>query len=177
MKLLIPLILLLIGLGGGVGAGLALRSAPETAAQAAANGEEKNAGSDAHAEPSETRSGNNASSDHSGATAQNLEYIKLNNQFVVPIVTKDSVDSIIVMSLSLEIVAGQSEIVYLREPKLRDEFLRVLFDHANMGGFRGTFTDTGKLESLRTGLLQVAQNTLGSIATAVLITDITRQDL
>jgi flagellar FliL protein len=46
-----------------------------------------------------------------------------------------------------------------------------------MGSFRGNFTDAGKLAPLRRGLLQVAQNTLGSIVTAVLITDIARQDL
>jgi flagellar FliL protein len=107
MKLLIPLILLLIGLGGGVGAGLALRSAPEAAAQAITTDAENEASSDADAEPSELPEGGNNNSDRSGITAEGLEYIKLNNQFVVPIVTKDSVDSIIVMSLSLEIVAGE----------------------------------------------------------------------
>lgn len=179
MKLLIPLILLLVGLGGGVGAGLALRPTPETAAHSSDNGGENEASADAPARPSGNRPAakDHRDSDHGGGTGDSLEYIKLNNQFVVPIVTKDSVDAIIVMSLSLEIAAGQSETVYLREPKLRDEFLSVLFDHANMGGFRGTFTDSGKLSSLRKGLFSVAKNTLGPIVTAVLITDIARQDL
>ncbi|MCQ0091829.1 flagellar basal body-associated FliL family protein [Roseovarius sp. M141] len=179
MRLLIPLILLLVGLGGGVGAGLALRPTPEAAALPPGKGGKNEAGVDAHATPSGTHSAakDYRNSNHGGDTADNLEYIKLNNQFVVPIVTKDDVEAIIVMSLSLEIAAGQSETVYQREPKLRDEFLSVLFDHANMGGFRGTFTDTGKLSSLRNGLFSVAKNTLGPIVTAVLITDIARQDL
>ncbi|HEY9038371.1 MAG TPA: flagellar basal body-associated FliL family protein [Roseovarius sp.] len=179
MKLLIPLILLLAGLGGGVGAGLVLRPAAETSAPAPGGAEDNNAGGDALAKPSSGHSPADKSSntDHDGGDAGDLEYIKLNNQFVVPIVTKESVDAIIVMGLSLEIAPGESEIVYLREPKLRDEFLRVLFDHANLGGFRGAFTDAGKLGSLRNGLLTVARDTLGGIVTAVLITDIARQDM
>lgn len=178
MKFLIPFILLLVGLGGGVGAGLALRPAPESVAQSTEKTGEDQA-DDWQEIPSE---------DHSAATdypatgagkggADNLEYIKLNNQFVVPIVTKDSVDALIVMSLSLEMRPGNSEVVYAREPKLRDEFLRVLFNHANAGFFRGAFTDTVKLETLRRGLLEVAQTTLGYNVTAVLITDIARQDM
>ncbi len=174
MKILIPIILLIVGLGGGVGAGLALRPDPEMTVMASDIGEENEA-DDEHENPSEEAG--YPDSDQGGGNASNLEYIKLNNQFVVPIVTKESVDAIIVMSLSLEMANDESEKVYAREPKLRDEFLRVLFDHANMGGFRGTFTDTVMLAALRDGLLEVAQNTLGRSVRAVLITDIARQDL
>ncbi len=178
MKFLIPIILLLVGLGGGVGAGLALRPEPKISALTSDIGKESEAG-DSNANTSENHSPDlrNAASVHDGVSAGNLEYIKLNNQFVVPIIAKESVNALIIMSLSLEMANGESEIVYAREPKLRDEFLRVLFDYANMGGFRGTFTDTVKLASLRDLLLQVAQNTLGRSVQAVLITDIARQDL
>ena len=47
------------------------------------------------------------------------------------------------------------------EPKLRDVFLQVLFDHANMGGFRGAFTRSDVLEPLRTALREAAQKHLG----------------
>lgn len=162
MKMLIPLVLALLGVGGGVGAGLALR--PDTAATTDAPTAED------HATPAPPAA-------HDGGGPDGSEYVKLNNQFVVPIVTRDDIEALVVMTLSLEIVPGESETVYLREPKLRDVFLQVLFDHANMGGFRGTFTDTGKLATLRRNLLEVARKTLGSSVSAVLITDLTRQDL
>ncbi len=179
MKKLIPLVFMLVGIGGGVGAGLALR--PDTAAvpgdaEQAEQASPSEAGHDTAAQDthgSESTNGHGADSGHDGG----LEYIKLNNQFVVPIVEKDSVEALIVMSLSLEVTSGQSETVYLREPKLRDEFLQVMFDHANMGGFRGTFTDTEKLDVLRRGFLNVAEGVLGPVVTAVLITDITRQKM
>lgn len=106
-----------------------------------------------------------------------VEFIKLNNQFVIPIVVGDQVETLVIMSLSIELETGNSELVYRREPKLRDAFLQVLFDHANMGGFRGEFTNTANLDVLRSGLLEVAQGVVGKTVSGVLITDIARQDL
>ena len=78
--------------------------------------------------------------------------------------------------MSIEIPAGGAEEVYAREPKLRDSFLQVLFDHANAGGFRGSFTDGSNMVLLRRALLESARAVLGQTARDVLITDIVRQD-
>jgi len=82
----------------------------------------------------------------------------------------------VIVSLSLEVKQGTTEQVYAREPKLRDALLQVMFDHANSGGFRGSFTDGSNLVLLRKALLEAAQKTLGDIVTDVLIVDIVRQD-
>lgn len=104
------------------------------------------------------------------------EYVKLNNQFVVPVVASDRIEALVVVSLSLETDAGLREAVYAQEPKLRDAFLRVLFDHANMGGFHGAFTRSDRLGPLRTALREVARGQLGAAVREVLIVDIARQD-
>ena len=80
------------------------------------------------------------------------------------------------LSLSLEVNAEQTQSVYEHEPKLRDVLLQTLFDHANIGGFDGTFTHTQKLDDLRQALLEVAQKNLGAEIFDILITDIARQD-
>jgi hypothetical protein len=67
--------------------------------------------------------------------------------------------------------------VYGREPKLRDGFLIVLFDHAAAGGFDGDFTAPTKLAALRRALTEQARAILGPIANDVLIQDIVRQDV
>jgi flagellar FliL protein len=168
---LIPVILALVGLGGGVGAGLFLRPAPAaedhaaeeaTAAKPGEHGEAAAEGeaADPEAEPEE------------GAP----EYVKMNNQFVVPVVQDSRVAAMVVLSLSLEMEAGNTEAVYQREPKLRDVFLQVLFDHANTGGFAGSFTDGSNLVVLRTSLKEAAALVLGTAVRDVLITDIARQD-
>lgn len=162
---LLPVILLIVGTGAGVGTALLLDGG---------TGHEKGSGESAHAENNgET---GKASGDAGEEVKPETEFARLNNQFVVPLVTQDRVSSLVVVSLSLEVKSGTTENVYSREPKLRDVFLRVLFDHANMGGFRGSFTDSHNLELLRTALREVARKELGADLKNVLITDIARQD-
>ena len=151
LRFVIPLVLALAGLGAGIGAGLFLRPAPVEGALPA---EEEHAAADPEAAP---------------------DYVKLNNQFVVPVLEGGRVASMVVMSLSLEIEKGKSEEVYSREPKLRDAFLQVMFDHANAGGFRGSFTDGSNLVVLRQALKERAVGILGPMCTDVLITEIARQ--
>lgn len=155
---LLPLLLLLIGAGAGVGAGFFLRPAPspEMASEAKKQVEAK-----ASTEP---------------ASPADREYVKMNNQFVVPVVKGDDVDALVVMSLSLEVPAGQKDAIYSQEPKLRDSFLQVLFDHANVGGFDGAFTNANNLSVLRNALREVAQKDMGEQITDVLIIEIARQD-
>jgi len=82
----------------------------------------------------------------------------------------------VILSISLEVTPGSTESVYAMEPKLRDIFLRVLFDHANAGGFRGAFTQSNTMDVLRSALREAAAATLGKALSDVLIIDIVRQD-
>lgn len=160
---LLPVILLIVGTGGGIGAGIMLAPAPDTA-HAEAGGE--HAPMPAKAEEPDPES-----------EEDQREYIKVSNQFVVPVVERDNLTSLVVLSLSLETKKGISEKVHAYEPKLRDVFLQVLFDHANMGGFRGAFTRSDVLAPLRTALREAAQKHLGKDVYDVLIMEISRQDV
>jgi flagellar protein FliL len=170
-SLILPAFLGLAGLGAGVGAGLALKPKDEAAGHPAADSgaltEEGHVADEGHSGGDEAH----AEEDGSGP-----EYVKLNNQFVVPVVQEGRVAAMVVLSLSLEVEAGSTEAVYQREPKLRDVFLQVLFDHANVGGFSGSFTDGSNLVVLRTSLKEAAALVLGTSVKDVLITDIARQD-
>lgn len=166
-KMLLPMLLLIVGLAAGVGTGLMLK--PEPAA-----GIDADAGDRTEAEAP-------ADPQHAAGEGPNskeaLEYVKLNNQFVVPVVSRDMISAMIVLSLTVEIAAGTSQAIYDREPKLRDAFLQVLFDHANIGGFEGAFTNAGNMDVLRRSLMEVAKRVVGDAARGVLITDIARQDV
>jgi hypothetical protein len=146
---LIPLFLVVLGLAAGVGGGLLLRPA------------EEQTGADAI--PAEL-------------LPATTEFVKLNNQFVIPVVEKGRVASLVIMSLSLEVKIGVTETVFEREPKIRDVLLQILFDHANAGGFKGVFTDGANLILLRQALLEAAKTVLGSDVTDILISDLARQD-
>ncbi len=166
MKALLLLILLVvIGTAAGAAAGhflgpaLGLREATEIAAPA------EGAGGDAVPEAS------------AAGEDQPVEYARLNNQFVVPVVAEGKVEALVVMSISLEVLQGTREAVYSVEPRLRDAFLQVLFDHANVGGFRGAFTASGPMDGLRSALYEAGQAILGPAVRDVLIVDIVRQDI
>lgn len=166
MRKLLPIVLALIGLGAGVGAGVVLRPGPDAVVLDDPCGEA--APKDAHHEEPDSQ-------DHETDTEN--DYVKLSNQFVVPVVKDGRVNALVVMSLSLEVPTGHSEEIYRREPKLRDAFLQVMFDHANVGGFEGTFTTSGQMNVLRNALREIAQKLLGPSVTDILITDIIRQDV
>ncbi len=169
MSKLLPIILIILGLGGGVGAGLVLR--PDPAQKASLEPCSEN---EAYATLSDEAP---KSDDAEQVGSSNAEYVKLANQFVVPVVLDERISALVVMSLSLQIAAGSQETVYSQEPKLRDSFLQVLFDHANTGGFDGAFTAGANMNALRKALLEVAQKTLGKTVEDVLIVDVVRQDV
>lgn len=166
-KLIIPLILMIVGIGGGVGAGLFLT--PEADAEMAEGLAAQPCG-DAEALPE-------AMAAAQPTPLENREYARMNNQFVVPVVINERVSSLIVMSLSIEVDVGGQEDVFSHEPRLRDAFLQVMFDHANMGGFNGVFTASSNMRLLRDALQDAADRVMRGHITDVLIVDIVRQDV
>ncbi len=177
MKKLLPIILLLMGGGGGVAAGYFLRpppAEPEMEMVAACEGEAcpEETMAEAPPEGEEAAPEGEESAPESGTGP---EYVALQRQMIVPIVSDDQVISLVVLSLSIEIEAGFTNDVYDREPKLRDAFLQVLFRHANTGGFSGDFTSGEKMADLRRALNSAAAQVLGPVAIQVLVTDILRQ--
>ncbi len=156
MRKLLPLLLALLGLLAGLGAGLALRPADDPAAGTEAAAETATPVAPQPAEPG--------------------EFVPLSNHFVVPLVEGGRVRSLVVVSLSLEVDPGSAAAVRGLEPKLRDLFLQVLFDHANAGGFGGAFTAASPMNSLRSALREAAAGVLGPALRDTLIVDIMRQD-
>ena len=188
IRKILPILLALIGLGGGVGAGMALKPATDHAAEAApaeaghqaapAEGEAAlPQGEGEHAAAPAPAPGTQAVPETAEGEALQHDYVKLNNQFVVPVVLNGQVASMVILALSMEVTVGGTEQVYALEPKLRDVFLQVLFDHANSGGFSGDFTESKNMVVLRDALREAAIKVLGANLTDVLIIDIARQDL
>ncbi len=189
-KLLLPLILLLLGVGGGVGAGIFL-APPPMAEEAAVGpcGEIPVTGkvTDVASQDAEGADQVAAETGHSAAptegemidagAATGFEYVRMANQFVVPVVEGGAVKSMVVLTISVEVTSGSQNTVFSYEPKMRDVFLQVLFDHANAGGFDGMFTSAENMRTLRRALRLAGQEAVGELVHDVLITDIVRQDV
>ncbi len=170
---LLPVLLAVIGIAGGAGAGYVLRPAPAPEAGATA--------ADGHASgkpPASAHGG--ARGDGHGSTAapgEESEFVKLDHQFVVPVLSNGRVISMVAMSLTLDLEPGIRNAVIARQPLLRDRFLRVLMDHANTGGFDGTFTSNGALGALKSALIDAGNTAIGSGVKDVLILDVARQEV
>lgn len=169
MKKLLPVIIAIVGLAGGIGAGAFLRPAPEVAAAPECDP----ATEDCSPEAAEYA----ASAVVEVYDAQKAwDYVKLPKQFVIPIIKRERVSALVVLSLSLEVEPGNSDAVLARAPKLKDGFLQVMFAHANSGGFDGAFTTGQSMKDLRAALNVVAQRYLGETVNDVLIEEIVKQE-
>ena len=175
LKILIPVLLALIGFVGGAGAAWFLKPPPEV--------EHEDPCIDAHggalpeaecAEKMEKEHGDE--DDHADDGDADTEFLPLERQFIVPVVSEDRVSSMMVLSLGLEVTIGNVETVFQKEPKLRDALLRALFEHAYTGGFTGDFTAEHVMRELRRNLLKAARGVAGEYVVDVLVSDIIRQD-
>lgn len=161
MKKILPVLLALLGLGAGVGAGIFLRPAPAPEPEAA--GQE-------HAE---------AADDGEPAAAEESHFaaVPLGKPFVVPVFHDGATTAMVVVSLAVEVEPEAAPEVTAAEPRLRDAFLKVMFRHANSGGFDGDYTGGQKIDDLKAALRKTLRTLLPDAPTgAVLVTEITRQD-
>ncbi len=154
MKVLFPLFGLCLGVGVGLGTALAVR-APETAGDAVPERE----------------------TIASEELAQPYELVTLDDQFVVPLVVNDQVSAMVILSLGLEVTPGTTATVFARQAKLRDVFLRALFQHANADGFGTDFTALRHLDRLRKALFDAAYAEIGEDVKGILILSLARQNI
>lgn len=181
MKLILPIVLALVGLAGGLFGGQALKPPPEDvegdmAETAAPDAGEEEAGM---AEKAAAASGDvvyEPPPPKEVEKPENTDFVRLEKQFVVPVIEGSRVTSLMVMSLALEVGEGGSDLVFAHEPKLRDELLRALFVHAQSGGFSGQFTRPHLMDDLKSSLGAAARTVLGEVSYGVLVTNIVRQD-
>ena len=177
MKLLLPILLALVGLVGGAGAGWYFKPAPEAEAVACIDAEGHEQDPESCASPEGAHEEAEHDTGHAPASGPEAsQFITLDRQFIVPIVSDDKVAAMMVLSLNLEVAPGKMESAFRNEPKLRDALLRALFEHAYTGGFNGDFTAERTVRELRKNLLEAGRAVIGSDLRSVLIADMIRQE-
>lgn len=155
MKLLFPLIFTVAGLGAGAAGGYLVPLDPETLPFLKKESASSIEMLDTEVIPT--------------------QIVKLNNQFIVPVIEDDGESSLVIMSLSLEVTEETSGRVFDMEPRLRDGIMKVLFEHSSHGGFSGRYYTEDKMSVLRKYLLESAQDVIGDDVQRILITDLVRQ--
>lgn len=107
----------------------------------------------------------------------NFDFVRLDRQFVVPIIEDQVVRSLVVLELSLEIAPASSERVYAKEPKIRDALLAQLHLTAQEGGFLSRLGTAAFLQELREDLKASLVPILADDVHGVLIGNIVRRDV
>lgn len=178
MKKILILILPVIAFLGGAVGGDMLHGGPKPKEEAGettptqaepAHGTEETA---AEAKPAEAGHGGEATAEGTPGTA----WFRFPNQFFVPILRNGATDSIMVMSLTLEMPEDARAGIEAQEHRLRDALLNALMIQANTGGFDGNFTSEPSIARLRGALLEAARKAAGPQVAHVLIEDIARQE-
>lgn len=198
MKKILALLIVLAGLGGGAALGIALRPAPppepaEEGAEQSSEGVDEGADGKTAGAPAEggkeggtePAGKGEAEEGHGGADAAGeaeagageRAYIDIGRQMIIPVVEGGETRALMLFELAVDVPAAETERVYQLEPRLRDAFLRVLFEMSHTGAFLDTYTDARVVEELRGKLLRAARRHLGPAVADVLILDIVRQEL
>ena len=170
MKPFIALVMVLAGIGGGLAVGTALR--PPVASGTSPGKAENTTAAD-------EQEGAEAAKDEAGAgvAAGEREYVKIGRQMVVPVVEGGETRALMLFELAIDVPVAMTERAYALEPRLRDSFLRVLFEMSYTGAFLDTYTDERIVSELRGKLRAAARGQLGDAVAEVLILDIVRQEL
>lgn len=170
MKKLLPIILVLVGILGGGALGFLLKPKPEPQADAT----EAAAEPEAHAEPEKAETAHDVGS---ASPPEGREYVTIGRQLIVPVVDGGVTRALMLFELALDVPAGTSEAFFSVEPRIRDAFMRVLFEMSYTGAFLGTYTDDRVVAELRDNLLSAARHQLGPTVADVLILDMIRQEI
>ncbi|MGF1445903.1 MAG: flagellar basal body-associated FliL family protein [Pikeienuella sp.] len=148
MKLLLCAALIVMGLVGGAAIGHLLRPNSGSATQAPA-------------------------SPPSGPS----DYVEIARQMIVPVVAGGETEALMIFEVALDVPASARERAFQREPRIRDAFLREMFEMSYAGAFADTYTSERVMEELRARLLAAARLHLGQRVRDVLILDALRQEL
>jgi len=167
LKKLLPILIAVIGIGVGIGAGFFLRPNPETHSVSQT---EVNLSAPSYTSENEMPL-------IAGEITEDLSYLELEDQFVVPVVKDGDMTSLVLITLALETKPSALQTVSDNMPRLRGALLQVMFDYANIGGFDGPFTNSSRLDKLRRNFFEVSQSIFGDDISDILILEITRQDI
>ena len=174
MRRMLPVLLILLGLGGGVGAGWFLKPpAPEPEAAEGSRGAPRDGADDATAVP-DPDAGHDG---HGEAAAEERSYVTVGRQTIVPVVEGARTRALMLFELAVDVDPSAHDRAVFMEPRLRDAFLRELLKMSSTGAFTETFTEEWIIDELRRNLSAAARRYLGDAVREVLVLDVVRQEL
>jgi flagellar basal body-associated protein FliL len=162
MNKILPLIIILVAIGGSGFAAMTLRGGGEAEAESA------------HAGGKVLKPGE---AGHGGEKkAASSAFFEFQRDFIVPVMRSGVVDSVVLVRLTLEAPEEKVETMRSREPKIRDAMMKTLLTLSHEGPLKGDITDPEVYTEIQSRLLATAQEVADNEVKAVLIVDFARQD-
>lgn len=106
-----------------------------------------------------------------------VSYYRFTREFVVPIISNERVDSLVILNLNLEVDNSVSDKLFSMEPKIRDNIMTTLIKLSNDGDTLHSLTDVENYETIRALILANLQDVISDGIRNVLILDMAKQDL
>ena len=184
MGRLVPLLMLLMGIGAGIGAGIAFK--PEH--DFGANVSDKDGSGEATGENKSgdaKKDGKGAAIPDPGATKapkdeteiKERTYVSIGTQTIIPVVEGERTRALMLFELAVDVDPSAHDQAVMLEPRLRDAFLRELLKMSSTGAFTKTYTEDWVIDELRKNLGRAARRFLGDGMREVLVLDVIRQEL
>ena len=176
MRRLLPVLLILLGLGGGVGAGVFLKPDEVPPPGAGPDGAGGDAGKSEKTGPAIPEPG--ATTEGTDETEiRERTYVSVGTQTIVPVVDGDRTRALMLFELAVDVDPSAHDLAVMAEPRLRDAFLRALLKMSSTGAFNETYTEDWVIDELRRNLGKEARRFLGDALRQVLVLDVIRQEL
>lgn len=175
MRRLLPVLLILLGLGGGVGAGLFLKphAAPKSDAEKTKADAAGKKGKTGHAIPDPGAE----DKPKDETEVKERTYVSVGTQTIIPVVEGEKTKALMLFELAVDVDPSAHDLAVMVEPRLRDAFLRVLLKMSSTGAFDKTYTEDWVMDELRQNLGKEARRFLGGSVRDVLLLDVIRQEL
>lgn len=163
MKQLISIVVVLVFVGGAGFAAKTLRGTPTPEDVA-----------EAYVEKVAEKGGKGKDGYGDGESA--LGFFKFQRDFIVPVMRRQTVDSLVLLRLSVQMDEGRVEDLRRAEPRIRDAFMKTLMGLSHEGYFAQDITAPEVFEEIQTRLTTTAKETMDNSVQTVLIIDFARQD-
>lgn len=119
------------------------------------------------------KDGHGGSADSGGSS-----YFRFSREFVVPIIEREKVVSLVILNINIEVDAAASDKLFSEEPVLRDIVMTTLIGISGDGRTFQSMTSIENYETVRSMILDALQKKYPSLGIKnVLILDIARQDI
>ena len=161
MSKILPIIIILIAVGGSGFAAMQLRGGGPAAT---AETGEASAGATLHTVKEKEEA------------SKPTGYYKFQRDFIVPVMRKNYVDAVVLISFSVEMEEEEIEKIRPKEPRFRDAFMKTLLGLSHDGLFDADITAPEVYETLQTALNDTAAAVMGEASKGIVIVDFARQD-